>query len=407
MGLSLNGIYNSTSWAIRKQTQALSDLQEQATSGQVLNRPSDDPVDSHRVLGLKTDNQALERQIGMIEDMLATLTTGSLATQNITRDLTYALGQLTSGSTSSMPNQIAEAINGALEDILLQANWEQAGHQGGYFLFGGEKSDTPPYLAERDANGDIIRVTYQGSSNERDVEVAKGVEMSAVLVGDDLFRSDDRQGPDFASDLGTGTTTTGADAGTTASTVRGDHTLTIANQGGNVYRLSIDGGVTFVDVDITAGGADDVAVTHGTTGEILYVDTTGITQDGSELVRVPGTYDIFNVLISARDLLRTPESSLPQGVWDSVINETIGFMRGVEDFVTESFPIIGGRIGTLTNLQESLKDMKWNTEDEISRLQDADIAQVAMDLARHDVLYQMSLAVASKMFSLSLLDFIA
>ena len=51
--------------------------------------------------------------------------------------------------------------------------------------------------------------------------------------------------------------------------------------------------------------------------------------------------------------------------------------------------------------------MQWNTEDEISRLQDADIAQVAMDLARHDVLYQMSLAVAAKMFKLSLLDFIA
>ncbi|MCK5175852.1 MAG: hypothetical protein KAR47_20830, partial [Planctomycetes bacterium] len=202
-------------------------------------------------------------------------------------------------------------------------------------------------------------------------------------------------------------TTTGADVGTTASTVRGDTTLTTAFQGGTTYRLSIDGGATFVDVDITAGGSDDVAVTHGTTGEILYVDTTSIDTDGSELVRAPGTYDIFNVLISARDLLRTPESSLPKGVWDNVINDTITYMKDVEDFVTEAFPIVGGRIGTLTNLQESLKDMQWNTEDEISRLQDADIAQVAMDLARHDVLYQMSLAVAAKMFKLSLLDFIA
>ncbi len=407
MGLSLDAIYNSTSWAIQKQAKALSNLQEQATSGQVLNRPSDNPIDAHRVLGLKTDDQTMDRQIGMIEDMVATLMTGSLATQNITRDLTQALGQLTSGSTSSMPNQVAGVINGVLEDILLQVNWEQAGHQGGYYLFGGEKSDTPPYFAERDSDGDIIRVTYQGSTNERNVEVATGIEMSAVLVGDNLFRSDNRQGPEFASDLGTGTTTTGADAGTTASTVRGDHTLTVALQSGTTYRLSIDGGASFVDVDITAGGADNVAVTHDTTGEILYVDTTGIKADGSELVRVPGTYDIFNVLISARDLLRTSESSLPQGVWDSVINETIGYMKNVEDFVTEVFPVVGGRIGTLTNLQDSLKDMQWNTKDEISRLQDADIAQVAMDLARHDVLYQMSLAVAAKMFKLSLLDFIA
>lgn len=406
MGLSLDAIYNSTSWAIQKQARALANLQEQATSGQVLNRPSDNPIDAHRVLGLKTDNQTMSRQIGMIEDMVATLMTASVATLNITERLTYALGQLTNGTTSSMPNQFAGAINGTLEDILLQVNWEQAGHQGGYFLFGGERSDTPPYVAERDANGDIIRVTYQGSANERNVEIATGIEMSAVLVGDNLFRSDNRQTTEFASDLDSGTTT-GVDVGTTAATVRGDHTLTVELQSGTTYRLSIDGGDTFVDVDITAGGADDVAVTHGTTGEILYVDTTGIARDGSELVRAPGTYDIFNVLISARDLLRTPESSLPQGVWDSVINDTIGYMKNVEDFVTESFPIVGGRIGTLTNLQESLTNMQWNTKEEISRLQDADIAQVAMDLARHDVLYQMSLAVAAKMFKLSLLDFIA
>ncbi len=192
MGLSLDAIYNSTSWAIQKQARALSNLQEQASSGQVLNRPSDDPIDAHRVLGLKTDYQTMDRQVGMIEDMVATLMTGSLATQNVTRDLTYALGQLTSGTTSSMPNQVAEAINGTLEDILLQVNWEQAGHQGGYFLFGGEKSNAAPYLAERDADGDIIRVTYQGSANERDVEVAKGIEMSAVFVGETLFKSDDR-----------------------------------------------------------------------------------------------------------------------------------------------------------------------------------------------------------------------
>ena len=39
-------------------------------------------------------------------------------------------------------------------------------------------------------------------------------------------------------------------------------------------------------------------------------------------------------------------------------------------------------------------------------MEEADIAQVAIDLSRHEVLYQMSLAVAGKLMSLSLLDFI-
>jgi flagellin-like hook-associated protein FlgL len=50
--------------------------------------------------------------------------------------------------------------------------------------------------------------------------------------------------------------------------------------------------------------------------------------------------------------------------------------------------------------------MQFNTEDAVAQLQDADIAQIAIDLARHEVLYEMSLAVASKMFSLSLMDFL-
>jgi flagellin-like hook-associated protein FlgL len=67
---------------------------------------------------------------------------------------------------------------------------------------------------------------------------------------------------------------------------------------------------------------------------------------------------------------------------------------------------VGGRIGTLLTLKNSIEDMKFNADEEISRLQDADITQVAVDLARHEVLYQMSLSVAARMFSLSLMDFI-
>jgi flagellin-like hook-associated protein FlgL len=51
--------------------------------------------------------------------------------------------------------------------------------------------------------------------------------------------------------------------------------------------------------------------------------------------------------------------------------------------------------------------VKANNEDENSKLQQADIAQIAIDLSRQQALYQMSLAVAGRMMSLSLIDFIA
>jgi flagellin-like hook-associated protein FlgL len=53
-----------------------------------------------------------------------------------------------------------------------------------------------------------------------------------------------------------------------------------------------------------------------------------------------------------------------------------------------------------------LQSLKYNTEDETTLLQEADIAQIAIDLARREVLYQMSLSIAAKVMSISLLDFI-
>jgi len=137
---------------------------------------------------------------------------------------------------------------------------------------------------------------------------------------------------------------------------------------------------------------------------VLYVNVSAMTATGTEAIRTPGTYDMFNVLISARDLMS--DTTLPADQWNEKLSETIGSMHDVEDRVTRAFPKIGGRITTLTSLQTSLDNIKFNTEDEISRLQEADIAQVAVDLARHEVLYEMSLSVASKMFSLSLMNFL-
>jgi flagellin-like hook-associated protein FlgL len=67
---------------------------------------------------------------------------------------------------------------------------------------------------------------------------------------------------------------------------------------------------------------------------------------------------------------------------------------------------IGSKVGFLDDLQHNLEDLQYNTEDETTRLQEADIAQIAIDLSRREVLYQMSLSVAAKLMSLSLLDFI-
>jgi len=395
MSYSLEAIYQNSIWAISHNTAALAKLQEQAASGQAINRPSDNPSDANRILSLRADSRMLEQYLNTIAEVVSILDLSSSVIQSISGELADIMASLTSilsGTTNEqMRSVLAEDLNNTLEQIVSLSNTSRLGQR----LFSGANSSVDPYIVERDANGDITRVIYQGSYEERKVEVSSGVEMSALLVGDELFRADEPGTPVFYG-------TTGAAAGTGTSSVRGDVMLTVTG-GPGAYVLSIDGGATTVTVD---GTETNVAVVDGTTGEVLYVDATGITSTGDEPIRVPGTYDMFNILICARDLLRNVDE-LPTEQWRAVMDATVGSLDMVEERLVRAFPIVGGRIGTLTNLQSSLEDMKVNADEEISRKQDADITQVAVDLARYEVMYEMSLAVAAKMFSLSLMDFIS
>ena len=409
-GYSLDSIYNSASWAIWQHSTALSKLQEQAATGQDINRPSDDPVDANRILDLRTESRSMERYVGALNDVVSTLDFSSSVIQDIDDQMIDALGYLTSVSsggtnTEATRHTLAQQLNNVLDQIVSLANWQISGHR----LFAGAASDVDPYTVERDSSGNIARVIYQGSLEERNVAVAPGVEVSAVLVGDDLFRSDNPAAPVFVSADDAGVTTTGMVAGSGTSSVRGDIWLAVTDLGGGDYELSIDDGASKVTGNVGDADAANVAVVSSITGEVLYVDVRGMTGSGVEPIQVSGTYDIFNILINARDLLNDEQALLAGGKseqWHNMIESTIESLQGVQEKLTRAFPKVGGRIGTLLTLKNSLEDMKFNADEEISRLQDADITQVAVDLARHEVLYQMSLSVAAKMFSLSLMDFI-
>jgi len=394
MSYSLESIFKTTYWAISRHSEALNILQQKAATGQDLSRVSDDPSRANQILGFQSDQRKKEVYLKTMEEAISILDLSSSVVQSIMSEMASARASLAStmsGTTSSQVRRtLATELNNALEQVVSFANSERLGQ----YLFAGTNSEQAPYQVERDGNGQIIRVNYQGSQQEQNVEIIQGMELSALLVGDQIFRDDSRQTPVFYG-------STGVAAGSGTSSVRGDVYLTVAGSPGN-YQLSIDGGASWMTVD---GTETNVAVVNSQTGEVLYVDATGIQQTGTEPVRVPGTYEIFNILIYARDLLNNNQN-LDDETLDELMAATLTSMQEVEEKLTRSFPVIGGRIETLSNLKDSVEDLKVNSEDEVSRLLDADITQLAIDLARHQMLYEMSLTAASKIFSTSLLDFL-
>ena len=394
MSGSLTGIYASISYALQLHGKAITELQEQASTGNRINRASDSPSDAYQILQLNSQDRSLAGYQESITNLIGNLEMSSTITSSMSSqfaDVRTLLTQIVGGVYDANGRErIADKLDSALEQLVSLANTKQ----GNRYLFSGNNTDVAPYAVVREG-GKIVQVAYQGSQEARRVDAAPGLDVEACQVGQDIFRSNDRADPVFLSE-------TGAAAGTGTSSVRGDAWLTVEQDGGN-YRISIDDGVTFVTVP--SGGGPNQAVTDSRTGRVLYVNTTGITQTGVDLVRVPGTYDVFSVLISLRDMLMNERGLDSQSLLND-IGACAASVEEVRNQLVQANVATGSEIGFLNTLKQNLENMRFNTQDQTTQLQEADIAQIAIDLSREQVLYQMSLSVAGKLMTTSLLDFI-
>ena len=394
MSGTLNSIYSNTSFALNLQFDALSRLQEQAATGSRVNRASDDPSSAYQILGLNSQARDIEKYINNLANVSDMVNSTLTVIGNMSSSLATAkqrITQIASGIyDETARKRTAEEINEILEQIVASANTKNLNA----YLFGGSNTGAAPYVAQR-TDGEITKVTYQGSCDERNVEVAPGINAAAFTVGDSIFRSNEQGQTKFSGD-------TGAKAGTGTSSVKGFTWLTVINEGGN-YKLSIDDGESYVTVPV--GGDANQAVTDSRTGQVLYVDTTGLTGTGVELVEMTGTHDIFNTLITIRDILAN-KKGLSDAQLQTLRENSTQALDEVNNLLIQNSVSVGSKVGFLESLKNNLADLKGNTDDNTTRIQEADIAQIAIDIARRQTLYQMSLSVAGKLMSVSLLDFI-
>jgi len=394
MSQTMTNIYNNVSFALHLHTEALARLQEQASTGSRINRTSDGPSAAHNILTLSSQERSLQNYMDNLSEVIGTLELSSTIITDITSYLVETksrLTQIASGTYDAQSRErAAEGIDSILEQIVSLVNTKNVEQ----YIFGGANTASAPYLVQR-TNGEITSVTYQGSTDGRSVEIAPGLSTSAFYAGSDIFSASDRGEPIFSG-------TTGAKAGTGTSNVRGDVWLTVIYDGTN-YQLSIDDGASYVTVP--AGGDNNQAVTDSRTGQVLYVDSTAITAAGVDLVRIPGTYDIFNTLISIRDILKN-ERGLSDAQLRQVQESCLVSLDEVRNLLIQDSVSVGSKIAFLDDLEDCLENLKYNAEDQTTLLQDADIAQIAIDISRRQTLYQMSLSAAAKIMSMSLLDYL-
>jgi flagellar hook-associated protein 3 FlgL len=394
MSGQLNSIYNNISFALNLHMSALAKLQEQVSTGSTINRTSDDPTTAYQILGLNSQTKSLGNYIDNISNLSDILQASSTSIEAMSSSILEAktiISQASSGTYDEQTRQrTAQQINDILEQLVLLANSKRLNQ----YIFSGSNSQVAPYAVER-TDGKITSVNYQGGSEDRNIEIAPGVQSNIFYVGDELFRSNSPQTPQFQN-------VTGVKAGTGTSNIQGDVWMTVINDGTN-YKISIDDGLSYTTVP--SGGLTNQAVTDSRTGRVLYADTTGINSTGTELVRVPGSYDIFNTLISIRDILQN-DRGITGSQLQQLCRDAMETIDEAGNLLTQANVTIGARISFLDDFKNNLTEIKNNADDETSRLDEADIAQLAIDITKHQILYQMTLSMAAQMLSKSLLDYI-
>jgi flagellar hook-associated protein 3 FlgL len=168
-----NAVYN-----LQQQRQTLDTLQEQISSGNNVNRPSDDPLTARQLLDLQNRIASGDQYTSNITKgtLLLNITNTSLTSmQSVMTQVKKIAGDMVSGSTD------APTIAGALSNLTqLKSQLVDLGNTqlGDQYVFGGFKNSRP-----FDSAGN-----FSGTDDALSVEIAHGSTVSTNVSGGALLR---------------------------------------------------------------------------------------------------------------------------------------------------------------------------------------------------------------------------
>jgi flagellar hook-associated protein 3 FlgL len=173
------------SYYLTNQRDSVYQLQDQIASGKAVTVASDNPGAYDLVARLTTSESCIEQYLLNTKRLQSDLLESDNCLTQITDKLQRVSEIIINCGDSSMTPEYQEAaaaeVDVILEDIVALAN----SNPNGRYLFAGLRTDTPAYEVTRDAEGYITDVTYQGNSEVRQVEIAKGVYNPANIPGSD------------------------------------------------------------------------------------------------------------------------------------------------------------------------------------------------------------------------------
>jgi flagellar hook-associated protein 3 FlgL len=353
--------YNQVNNNVSKNRSDMAELQNQAATQKKINKPSDDPLGSARVLGARTEERGNQQFVKNINNAKSFLEFTDQSLGELSEILMRAKDLAISQSNDASGNEQTRQVTASeLEQIYNQS--VQIGNRklGERYIFGGFKTQTAPF----NQSGE-----YKGDDGDIKIGIHKDSYVAMNLPGSKVF-------------LGKG--------------LSGDGTVrSKAETPGNVEELQ----------DYKVEEQDR----HQQNDEIEqnYVETRApasayraqrIGAVSRDPVTGSGGINVFQVLKGLEISLRTNDK---EG-----IQETLDTMDQAISQVVLARAEVGARVMSINNTTDSLQKAIVDNKVTASQIEDVELFDVVSNINKTDSALRATLETSGKLIQPSLLDFI-
>ena len=284
-------------------------LQNQATTGQSIQAPEDDPAGMAEALGLQAQNSNIGQYAQNISTMQNRASLVSNALQQL-KSVSDRINDLAIQSDSLTSTKAIAANATETTQLIQQAVSIMNSKDGNQYLFGGTSSGQPPYAATTDANGNVTGVTYQGNSSVTENEIGQNSTVSVDVPGENNTGSgarglitDSRYGADFFNHMIS--LQNHLLAGDTSSIKTVDEPALTKDEDNIIYQIGNNGGIqSRLEVAAATASAQQTSLS----ASLSSVAGADLTQTLTQLTQTQNAYQI--AVQSSSNILQLQSSLL-------------------------------------------------------------------------------------------------
>jgi flagellar hook-associated protein 3 FlgL len=358
--LAVNGIMQDQA--------ALSQTQNQLSTGKSVNTPADNPVAAVQLLQLNNTNSQYQQYLSNGQSANTNLTleeqalSSSTTTLQSIRDLVVQANSGTNNATDL--KNIATQISALESQLQGTANSQNA--QGEY-LFAGYSTGTQPFV--RASSGSM---TYLGDSGASSVPINDGTSVQTGDPGSAVYMNIPAGNGTFTTAASASNTGTGIiDAGSVTSQsawVPGQYTITFSDA--SDYTVTDGTGATVASGTYNSANGGEIAfdgIQAGITGAPAAGDTFTIAASGTQSV-----FNTLDNLVSALD--NAGSSAAARAQLSSALGGSLQQIDQALNQVSTVTSNVGSRISLISSVNNSLTSASTTVAGQISNLSDVNYA---------------------------------